>query len=92
MVVRLAKYNVYRHIGCITDQSNWSGPFSLVVMMPDFESEGRGFKPRSGHSTGHFSLQVYFSSYYIWCRDQDYYRPCPRAKLYLRSQKEPGNK
>ena len=35
VVVRLAKYNIYRNIGCITDQSNWSGPFSLVVMMPD---------------------------------------------------------
>ena len=64
MVVRLAKYNVYRYIGCINDQSNWSGPFSLVVMTPDFESEDRGFKPRLGHSTGNFSLHVYFSSYY----------------------------
>ena len=37
MVVRLAKYNVYRYmyIGCIIDQSNWFGPFSLVVMTPD---------------------------------------------------------
>ena len=31
--MRLAKYNVYRYIGCITDQANWSGPFSLVVMI-----------------------------------------------------------
>ena len=31
-VVRLAKYNLYRYIGCIIYQSNWSGPFSLVVM------------------------------------------------------------
>ena len=35
VVLQLAKYNVYRYIGCIIDQSNWSGPFSLVVMMPD---------------------------------------------------------
>ena len=35
MVLRLAKYNVYRYIGCITDQSSWSGPFSLVVMNPE---------------------------------------------------------
>ena len=34
-VVRLAKYNLYRYIGCIIYQSNWSGPFSLVVMTPD---------------------------------------------------------
>ena len=47
---------------CIIDQSNWSGPFSLVVMTPDFE--GRGFKHRSEHSTGNFYLQVYFSSNY----------------------------
>ena len=26
---------IYIYIGCITDQSNWSGPFSLVVMTPD---------------------------------------------------------
>ena len=30
-----AKYNLYRYIGCIIYQSNWSGPFSLVVMTPD---------------------------------------------------------
>ena len=35
VVVWLAQYNVYRYIGCITDQSYWSGPFSLVVMTPD---------------------------------------------------------
>ena len=34
-VVRLAKYNLYRYIGCIIYQSNWSGPLSLVVMTPD---------------------------------------------------------
>ena len=34
-VVRLAKYNLYRFIGCIIYKSNWSGPFSLVVMTPD---------------------------------------------------------
>ena len=50
VVVRLAKYNAYRYIGCITDQSDWSGPSSLVVMMPDSESRGRRFKSRSGHS------------------------------------------
>ena len=33
--VRLAKYNLYRYIRCIIYQSNWSGPFSLVVMTPD---------------------------------------------------------
>ena len=27
----MCKY-VYRYIECITDQSNWPGPFSLVVM------------------------------------------------------------
>ena len=62
----LAKYDVYRYIGCITDHSNWSGPFSLVVMTPDEKSRGRGFKSRSGHSTGGFYLQVYFSSYYTF--------------------------
>ena len=35
VVVRLAKYNVYRYIGCIIDQSNWSRSFSLVVKTPD---------------------------------------------------------
>ena len=35
VVVQLAKYNVCRYTGCIIDPSNWSGPFSLVVMMPD---------------------------------------------------------
>ena len=32
VVVRLAKYKVYRYIGCIIDRS---GPFSLVVMTSD---------------------------------------------------------
>ena len=27
--------NMYVNIGCINDQSNWSGPFSLVVMTLD---------------------------------------------------------
>ena len=40
--------------------------FSLVVMTLDYRSRGTWFDPRSGHSTGIFSLQVYFSSYYIW--------------------------
>ena len=35
-VVRLAKYNLYWYIGCLIYQSNWSRPFSLVVMMPDY--------------------------------------------------------
>ena len=47
MEVRLAKYNIYNYIWDIIDQSNWSGPFSLVVMTPDQESRvgsypGRG--------------------------------------------------
>ena len=56
---------VYMYICCIIDQFNWSGLFSLVVMTPDFESDDRGFQPRSGNSTGIVSLQVHFSSYYI---------------------------
>ena len=52
--------------GHTTDQSNWSGPFSLEVVMPSQESRGSGFKSQSGHSTGIFSLHVYFFSYYIW--------------------------
>ena len=56
---------VCKYIGHINDQSNWSGPFSLVVMTLDYRSRGTWFDPRSGHSTGIFSLQVYFSSYYI---------------------------
>ena len=51
---------VCKYIGRINDQSNWSGPFSLVVMMLDYRSRGTWFDPRSGI----FSLQVYFSSYY----------------------------
>ena len=58
---------VCKYIGCINDQSNWSGPFSLVVRTLDYRSRGTWFDPRSGHSEGIFSLQVYFSSYYIWC-------------------------
>ena len=50
---------VCKYIGCINDQSNWSGPFSLMVMMLDYRSRGTWFDP-----TGIFSLQVYFSSCY----------------------------
>ena len=55
---------VCKYIGRVNDQSNWSGPFSLVVMTLDYRSRGTWFDPRSGHSMGIFSLQVYFSSYY----------------------------
>ena len=65
VVVRLPKYNVYRYIGCINDLSNWSGSFSLVVMMPcPIRNQICGFKSWSGNSTGWFYLQVCFSSYY----------------------------
>ena len=56
---------VCKYIGRINDQSNWSGPFSLVVMTLDYRSRGTWFDPRSRHSTGIFSLHVYFFSYYI---------------------------
>ena len=79
------KYNLYRYIGCIIDQSNWSRPFSLAVMTPDLESGDLGSRPGQVES---FSLQVYFYSYYIWCQDD--YHPSLRAKLCLRSQKELG--
>ena len=39
-----AKYFVLQYIGCIIDQSNWSGPFSLV-MTPDFHPGDRGSRP-----------------------------------------------
>ena len=56
VAVSLAKYNVYRYIGCIIDQSNRFGPFSLVVMTPIRNPEAVGSNPG-------FYLQVYFSSY-----------------------------
>ena len=46
--MRLVKYNVYRYIGCIIYQSNWYGPFSLVVMTPDLESSDLGSRPGQG--------------------------------------------
>ena len=46
--MRLAKYNVYTYIVCITDQSNWCGPFSLVVTTPDLESNNLGSQPGLG--------------------------------------------
>ena len=57
---------VCKYIGHIIHQSNWSGPFSLVVMMLDYRSRGTWFDPRLGHSIEVFSLQVYLSSYYNW--------------------------
>ena len=59
---------VCKYIGRINDQSNRSRPFSLVVMTLDFRSRGTWFDPRLRHSTEIFSLQVYISYYYIWCR------------------------
>ena len=47
-VVWLAKYNVYRYIGCIIEQSNWSGPFSLMFMSPNLESSDLGSRPGRG--------------------------------------------
>ena len=48
-------YSVYRFIGCIIDQCNWSGPFSLVVMTPDFYPGDWGSRPALA---GCFYLQV----------------------------------
>ena len=39
---------IHRYIDCIIDQSNWSGPFSLVVMTPDLESIDLGSQPGRG--------------------------------------------
>ena len=78
-----AKYNLYsvnRYKGCITDQSNWSGPFSLVVMRPDFYP---GYRV-SRQLWLYVYLQVYIiSSYYIWCHDQGDYRYVRRAFLNI---------
>ena len=38
VAVRLTKYNVQRYIGHTTDQSNWSGRFSLEFVTPASES------------------------------------------------------
>ena len=38
---------VCKYIGRIVDQSNWSGPFSLVVMTLDYRSGGTWFDLRS---------------------------------------------
>ena len=86
MVVRLAKYNVYRCIGCITDQSNWSRPFSLVVMMP----EAVGSNPGRGTRLEVFIYKSISSSttFGAWCQDD--YCPSPSAKLCLRSQNRLG--
>ena len=54
-----AKYFVLQYIGCIIDQSNWSGPFSLV-MTPDFHPGNRGSRPYAALA-GCFNLQVYIS-------------------------------
>ena len=74
-------YSVYRFIGCIIDQSKWSGPFSLVVMTPDFHPGNRGLRPAL--ATG-----LYFSSFYIWCLvpGQDDYCWSPRAKMSAESK------
>ena len=58
-----AKYIVYSknidiYIGCIIDQSNWSGPFSLVVMTPDFYPGDRDSRPALA---GCFYLKVHIS-------------------------------
>ena len=90
--MRLAKYNVYRYTGCIIDQSNWSGPFSLVVMTPIRNPKAVGSVPGRGTRLEIF-IYRYISpptTFGAWCQDD--YRPSPRAKLCLRSQKEPGNK
>ena len=72
-VVRLAKYNLYRYIGCIIYQSNWSRPFSLMVMTPDFKSGNRDSRP--GHVES-FYLHVFISpptTFGAW--HQNDYRP-----------------
>ena len=45
---------VCKYIGRINDQSNWSGPFSLVVMTLDYRSRNTWFDPRSGTRREYF--------------------------------------
>ena len=79
---------VKNYIGGIIDQSTWSGPFSLVVMMLDYRSRGTWFDPRSLHSTGIFSLQV--CSYYICCLVPGLLPSEPKAMQWQWSYKKPG--
>ena len=92
--VPLAKYNVYMYIGCIADQSNWSGPSSLLIITPDLESSDLGSRPGWGMR---LEVSIYRSispstTFGAWCQ----YDYCPslraslRTKLCLRSQKGLG--
>ena len=80
-VVRLAKYNLYRYIGCIIYQSNWSGPFSLVVMTPDLYSGDRGSRLGQVKS---FYLQVYIypSTKFVPCARMTTVRAKRRSCVY----------
>ena len=44
---------------CIIDQSNWSGPFSLVFMTLDWEFRSRGFESVSRPSTDILALHLF---------------------------------
>ena len=69
----LAKYNVY--IGCIIDESNWYGPFSLVVIMPDLESSDLGSRPGSGTLLEVFIYRSISppTTFGAWCQDDYQY-------------------
>ena len=45
---------VCKYIGRINDQSNWSGPFSLVVMTLDYRSRVLGSIPGRGNRREYF--------------------------------------
>ena len=54
------------YIGCIIDQSNWSGPFSIVVMTPDMESGDLGSHPGWGSLYFLLLYQLHPSLYAIF--------------------------
>ena len=43
-----SEVQLYSYIGCIIDQSNWSGPFSLEVMHPIRNPEAVSSNPGRG--------------------------------------------
>ena len=69
----------------LIDQSNWSRPFSLVVMMPDLESGRPGFASRPGHLAGS-SYSIHAGLYLLLLQ------LVPGTRMSLLSQKVPGLK
>ena len=84
----MCKY-VHRYIECITDQSNWSGPFSLVAVCSLYNLGVVSSIPSRGARRNFFT--DFSPPYYICKQSQMNCRANQRTKTLLKQQNTKGH-